>query len=296
MPAQYPLAGLSLHRRVGRHARRLLRGHRPHAGEPGDRIPRRLVPEYSSIKMPGLRKFTNVTLKRGVVKGDNEFFEWLSTVKLNTVERRDLIISLLNEEHEPVMVWKVHNAFPVKVEGPAAQGHRQRGGDRVDRDRPRGPRAAERVTRDARLLPARFGFHFKVEVLGLAERRRHRASPRWAGCRSRWAPRRWPRAARTASCRSIRRGRISRSGAEARAAGAVRGLRLGPRVHRGHHIEPKNVDVKLLNEEHEPLMTWHVDQAPSRQVGGISDFNATSNAVVIETLQLSYQYFTVDRS
>ena len=68
--------------------------------------------------MPGLRKFTNITLKRGIAKGDNEFFEWLSTVKLNTVERRDLIISLLNEEHQPVMVWKVLNAFPVKVEGP----------------------------------------------------------------------------------------------------------------------------------------------------------------------------------
>ncbi len=75
-------------------------------------------PEYSSIKMPGLRKFSNVTLKRGVVQGDNQFFQWLSTVKLNTVERRDLIISLLNENHEPVMVWKVMRAFPVKVEGP----------------------------------------------------------------------------------------------------------------------------------------------------------------------------------
>ena len=75
-------------------------------------------PEYSSIKMPGLRKFTNIVLKRGVVKSDNEFFLWLSTVKLNKVERRDLIISLLNENHEPVMTWKVHNAFPVKSEGP----------------------------------------------------------------------------------------------------------------------------------------------------------------------------------
>jgi phage tail-like protein len=75
-------------------------------------------PEYSSIKMPGLRKFSNITLKRGVIKGDNQFFKWLSTVKLNTAERRDLVISLLNEAHEPVMVWKVMNAFPVKVEGP----------------------------------------------------------------------------------------------------------------------------------------------------------------------------------
>lgn len=76
-------------------------------------------PEYSSIKMPGLRKYSNITLKRGVIKADNDFFKWLSTVKLNTIERRDVTISLLNETHDPVMVWKVHNAFPVKVEGPA---------------------------------------------------------------------------------------------------------------------------------------------------------------------------------
>ena len=75
-------------------------------------------PEYSSIKMPGLRKFSNVVLKRGVIKADNEFFAWLSTIRLNKVERRDVTVSLLNENHEPVMVWKIHNAFPVKLEGP----------------------------------------------------------------------------------------------------------------------------------------------------------------------------------
>jgi phage tail-like protein len=75
-------------------------------------------PEYSSIKMPGLRKFSNITLKRGVIKADNDFFKWLSTIKLNTVERRDLTISLLDEAHNPVMTWRALNAFPVKVEGP----------------------------------------------------------------------------------------------------------------------------------------------------------------------------------
>src|SRR5262245_39579921 len=68
-------------------------------------------PEYSSVKMPGLRKFSNITLKRGIMKSDNDFSNWLATVKLNTVERRDLVINLLNEKHEPVMVWKVHNCF-----------------------------------------------------------------------------------------------------------------------------------------------------------------------------------------
>ena len=74
--------------------------------------------EYSAIKMPGLRKFANIVIKRGITKGNNQLFEWLSTIKLNKVERRNLVISLLNEDHQPVVVWKVLNAFPVKLEGP----------------------------------------------------------------------------------------------------------------------------------------------------------------------------------
>ncbi len=72
-------------------------------------------PEYSKIKMPGQRKYSNITLKRGTFKGDNQFYAWFNTVNLNTIERRDLTISLLNESHEPVIVWKVKNAWPSKV-------------------------------------------------------------------------------------------------------------------------------------------------------------------------------------
>lgn len=79
-------------------------------------------PEYSKIKMPGMQKFSNITLKRGSFKGDNEYFAWWNTVKLNTIERRDITISLLNEEHEPVIVWKVKNAFPVKVQSTDLKG------------------------------------------------------------------------------------------------------------------------------------------------------------------------------
>ncbi len=73
-------------------------------------------PEYSKIKMPGMIKYENITMKRGTMAGDNEFFKWLNTVSLNTIERRDLTISLLNEKHEPVVTWKIKNAFPVKVQ------------------------------------------------------------------------------------------------------------------------------------------------------------------------------------
>ncbi len=74
--------------------------------------------EFSSIKMPGLKKYSNVSLKRGISAGDNELFEWLKTVQLNTVERRDITITLLNEEHSPVVTWSLTKAFPIKVEGP----------------------------------------------------------------------------------------------------------------------------------------------------------------------------------
>ncbi len=75
-------------------------------------------PEYTMRKMPGLVKYGNITLKRGIFKNDNDYYKWLNTIKMNTVERRDITISLLDEEHNPVMVWKVKNAFPVKIEGP----------------------------------------------------------------------------------------------------------------------------------------------------------------------------------
>jgi phage tail-like protein len=72
--------------------------------------------EYNTIKMPGMQKYGNITLKRGIFRGDNEFFQWWNTVKLNTIERRDITISLLNEEHSPVMTWKIKNAWPSKVQ------------------------------------------------------------------------------------------------------------------------------------------------------------------------------------
>jgi phage tail-like protein len=75
-----------------------------------------IMPEYGKIKMPGMQKYGNLTLKRGLFQSDNEFYDWWNTVSLNTIERRDITISLLNEEHAPVMTWKVKNAWPVKVQ------------------------------------------------------------------------------------------------------------------------------------------------------------------------------------
>jgi phage tail-like protein len=72
--------------------------------------------EYSKLKMPGMHKFSNITLKRGSVAGDSDFYKWINTINLTLVERRDIIISLLNETHSPVLTWKAKNTFPVKLQ------------------------------------------------------------------------------------------------------------------------------------------------------------------------------------
>ena len=72
-------------------------------------------PEYVKTQMPGMQTYGDLTLTRGIFASDNEFYEWWNSVSLNTIERRDITISLLNEEHVPVVVWKIKNAWPTKV-------------------------------------------------------------------------------------------------------------------------------------------------------------------------------------
>lgn len=74
-------------------------------------------PQFSTIKMPGIKKSSNVSLKKGVFKGDNKFFDWFNEIKLNTIKRRAVTISLLDEAGAPTMVWKLANAWPTKVTG-----------------------------------------------------------------------------------------------------------------------------------------------------------------------------------
>ncbi len=57
-------------------------------------------------------------------------------------------------------------------------------------------------------------------------------------------------------------------------------------------IQPKDIFIKLLNEKHQPLLTWQVVKAyPTKWA--VSDLNSTANAVAVETLQFFYQYFNV---
>jgi len=74
-------------------------------------------PVFSPIKMPGLKKFGNVTMKKGIYKGDNKFWDWLNQIKMNTIKRVPVTISLLDEAGAPTMVWTLANAWPTKITG-----------------------------------------------------------------------------------------------------------------------------------------------------------------------------------
>lgn len=74
-------------------------------------------PIFSAIKMPGLKKYGNVTMKKGVFKSDNKFWDWFNQIKMNTIKRVPVTISLLDEEGKPTMVWTLNNAWPTKVTG-----------------------------------------------------------------------------------------------------------------------------------------------------------------------------------
>ncbi|CUI03266.1 phage tail protein [Massilia antarctica] len=74
-------------------------------------------PEFSVIKMPGLKKVGNVTMKKGVFKSDNKFWDWFNQIKMNTIKRVPVTISLLDETGAPTMVWTLANAWPTKITG-----------------------------------------------------------------------------------------------------------------------------------------------------------------------------------
>jgi phage tail-like protein len=71
-------------------------------------------------KLPGLRKFSNVTAKRGIISAEagNGLYDWYNTVVAGSAARRDVTVTLKNELDKAVMVWKIRAAWPVKIEGP----------------------------------------------------------------------------------------------------------------------------------------------------------------------------------
>lgn len=69
-------------------------------------------------KLPGLTKFTNIVLKRGMTRS-RDLWNWRKTVIDGTVERKSGAIVLLADDHTPVGRFRFHNGWPIKWEGPA---------------------------------------------------------------------------------------------------------------------------------------------------------------------------------
>ncbi|KTB84752.1 phage tail protein [Pseudomonas syringae] len=74
-------------------------------------------PQFSTVKMPGLVKYGNITMKRGVFVHDNKFWEWMTEIQMNTVLRRTVLIKLLDEGGKVTMQWQLLNAWPTKITG-----------------------------------------------------------------------------------------------------------------------------------------------------------------------------------
>ena len=57
-------------------------------------------------------------------------------------------------------------------------------------------------------------------------------------------------------------------------------------------IQPVNINVMLLGEDEQAIQTWNVKHAyPVKW--NVGDFNAEESKLVIETLELTYNYFKI---
>ena len=82
-------------------------------------------PVFTKLKMPGLRKAGDLTIKKGIFKDDKALWDWVNKVKLNTIQREVVTVSLLDESGSPVKTWEAVNAWPKKltVEGFKSDGN-----------------------------------------------------------------------------------------------------------------------------------------------------------------------------
>ena len=69
-------------------------------------------------KLPGLRKYTNIALKRGFTD-NKDLWEWRKSVIEGKTQRQSGSIVLLNEAREEALRWNFREGWPSKWEGPA---------------------------------------------------------------------------------------------------------------------------------------------------------------------------------
>jgi len=68
-------------------------------------------------KLPGLTRYSNVVLKRGVTTS-RELFEWHRRIAEGELDRRTVVLSLLDESRNVVLRARLRDAWPCKWEGP----------------------------------------------------------------------------------------------------------------------------------------------------------------------------------
>lgn len=51
----------------------------------------------TKVKMPGLRKSGDVTLKKAMFKDDKKLWDWINQVKMNIIKRGTVTVALLDE-------------------------------------------------------------------------------------------------------------------------------------------------------------------------------------------------------
>lgn len=73
------------------------------------------TPVFTKLKMPGLRKSGDLTIKRGISKDDKALRNWVNQVKQNIIQRETVTVSLLDESGSPVKTWEAVNAWPKKI-------------------------------------------------------------------------------------------------------------------------------------------------------------------------------------
>lgn len=69
--------------------------------------------------MPGMEQPVNLTLTKGITASGGDLYDWMNSINYNTVEKKDIMISLVDPEGEPIVNWNVTNAFPTKLSAPS---------------------------------------------------------------------------------------------------------------------------------------------------------------------------------
>ena len=69
-------------------------------------------------KLVGLRKYSNISLKRGYTQ-NRELWDWYRNIVNGVADRRNGTIILMDEERKDVLRWDFENGWPNKIEAPA---------------------------------------------------------------------------------------------------------------------------------------------------------------------------------